>query len=147
MTILNKDLEASCFCWRWPTPREVGFRFSKLTPDRLNTLDKNSIIYISGPVTGIPDLNRPVFEEAASMLLAAGYPLFNPSHIEPPKTELKGDDLWRYYMHHCITALPSCGAILMLPNWQNSKGAVWEHRIAEMLGLTILYSPVPDHNP
>jgi len=35
----------------------------------------------------------------------------------------------------------------MLPDWQNSKGAVWEHRIAKLLGLEITYCHVPDVIP
>jgi hypothetical protein len=104
-------------------------------------------VYISGPMTGIPNLNFPQFEAAENVVKCALLECFNPIHIPAPLTALKGDALWRYYMHHCVRAIPDCDAMLMLPNWQNSKGAVWEHRIAEMLGLTILYSPVPDHNP
>jgi len=45
-------------------------------------------------------------------------------------------------MAHCVKALPDCDSMLMLPDWQNSKGAKEEHRIAKMLGMPIYYSPV-----
>jgi hypothetical protein len=106
---------------------------------------QNETIYISGPVTGIPEHNKPKFLLAEKMLLSYGCHVFNPTHIEGPIDPLEGEALWQYYMHFCVRALPECEGILMLPDWQNSKGAKWEHRIAEMLGLAVYYSPVPDH--
>lgn len=102
----------------------------------------NTTVYISGPVTGIDDYNRPAFLLAQRMLLSAGCSVFNPIHIDWPIDPLEGEALWRYFMTYCVQALPSCDSMLMLPDWQNSKGAKEEHRIAKMLGLAIYYSPV-----
>jgi hypothetical protein len=108
----------------------------------------NTVVYISGPITGIEDSNRPQFALAQRMLLSAGCSIFNPIHIEGPIDPLKDDALWSYYMAFCIRALLECDSILMLPDWQNSKGAKWEHRIAkEVLGLQVFYSPVLDATP
>jgi len=102
----------------------------------------NTTVYISGPVTGIEEFNRPAFLLAQRMLLSAGCSVFNPIHIDWPIDPLEGEALWKYFMAYCVQALPSCDSLLMLPDWQNSKGAKEEHRIAKMLGLTIYYSPV-----
>jgi len=104
----------------------------------------NTAVYISGPITGIPKLNRLQFMLAQRMLLSAGCTVFNPAHIDGPIDPLTGDSLWSYYMAYCIMAIPLCDSMLMLPDWQNSKGAKEEHRIAKMLGLAIYYSPVLD---
>lgn len=104
----------------------------------------NEVIYISAPITGIKDLNKPQFMLAEKMLLSHGCDIFNPSRIEGPIDPLEGDALWQYYMHFCVRNLPDCSGILLLPNWQNSKGACFEHKIAQTLGLDIFYSPVPD---
>ena len=113
-----------------------------LWPKELSNLPNKSIVYISGPVTGIPNHNKPQFELAEKMLLKR-FQAFNPSRIDwPTGRVLEGLPLWQYFMHHCVKAIPDCDAMLMLPNWQNSKGAMWEHKIAEMLGLPIFYSPV-----
>lgn len=108
----------------------------------------NTTCYISGPVTGIKDFNRPQFLLAQRMLLSAGCSVFNPVHIDWPIDPLKDEALWQYFMHYCVQAIPSCDSLLMLPDWQNSKGAKEEHRIAKMLGLAIYYSPVleKDHD-
>jgi len=104
----------------------------------------NTTCYISGPVTGIEEFNRPSFLLAQRMLLSAGCSVFNPIHIDWPIDPLEGEALWQYMMHYCVQAIPNCDSLLMLPDWQNSKGAKEEHRIAKMLGLTIYYSPVLD---
>lgn len=107
-----------------------------------NAPQANETVYISGPVTGIPEGNKPKFLLAEQMLLSHGCHVFNPTNIEWPIDPLEGEALWRYFMHFCVRNMPECDSVLMLPDWQNSKGAKWEHRIAEMLGLAIYYSPV-----
>lgn len=103
----------------------------------------HSRIYISGPVTGIPELNKPQFMEAQHFLQTIGFSVWNPQHIPEPEIPLDDpEEVWKWYMHFCVRAIPLCDSMLMLPNWQNSKGAVKEHRIAQMLGLAIYYSPV-----
>jgi hypothetical protein len=109
----------------------------------------NTLVYISGPVSGAtPESiasNLKVFEEAQRLLLSMGCDVFNPALIQGPIDPLKDEALWQYYMHFCVRALPECDSIFMLPGWQNSKGAKWEHRIADMLGLPKFYAHVPDH--
>jgi hypothetical protein len=140
--------DAAVSCWLKPsdlgkTPHGVmDYKECDLWPLGVQTPQPNTMVYISGPVTDMPDLNRPQFRLAQQMLLSAGCSIFNPMHIEGPIDPLKDDALWSYYMHFCVRALPECDSILMLPDWQNSKGAKWEHRIAEMLGLQVFYCPV-----
>lgn len=111
-----------------------------------SSIQANETVYISGPVTGIPEYNKPKFLLAEKMLLSYGCHTFNPVHIQWPIDPLTGDDLWRYFMHFCVRAIPECDSLLMLPDWQNSKGAKWEHNIAQMLGLRIYYSPVDEES-
>lgn len=111
-------------------------------------------VYISGPATGIPDYNRAAFAEAEVTFRNKGDTVFNPHSIAGPSKEefaewlaLYGMNeaqrlLWQYYMRRCVANLPSYDEIYMLPHWQNSEGAVWEHRIAKMLGLRVSYAPV-----
>jgi Domain of unknown function (DUF4406) len=146
--IERRDAAHAC----WLKPSDIGktphgamvYQDCELWPLTPHAPERNTIVYISGPVTGIEDNNRPLFMLAQRMLLSAGCSVFNPSHIDGPIDPLKGDDLWAYYMTFCVQALPSCDALLMLPDWQNSRGACEEHRIAKMLKLTIYYAPVPE---
>jgi len=116
-------------------------------------------VYISGPITGKPNLNRDAFDHEERLLREAGYETFNPHSITPPdQMEIEGwisvlgpeqaqEKLWRYYMRICVGQILLCDEMRMLPDWQNSKGAVWEHRIAKMLGLEVTYCHVPDIEP
>ena len=96
---------------------------------------KKQTIYISGPMSGLPDLNFPAFYAEAARLEALGWDVVNPATINPD-TSLS----WLECMRTDIAALVFCDAIQLLPDWESSKGATLEHHIAERLGLTI-YPP------
>lgn len=95
-------------------------------------------IYISGPMTGIKNLNYPVFNETEDILTRMGYEVFNPAKIP-------GDDTWTWqdYMKECIREIPDCTHILLLRGWEKSEGANVEYSIAKTLGLTIMYEGQP----
>jgi hypothetical protein len=147
----RRDAAVSC----WLKPSDLGktphgamdFRNCPLWPVTEHKPQPNTVVYISGPVTDVEDNNRSQFLFAQQMLLSAGCSVFNPIHIEGPIDPLQGDAMHQYYMHFCVRALPECDAIFLLPDWQNSKGAKWEKKIADMLGLTVYYAPVLDQNP
>ncbi len=88
--------------------------------------------YISGPMTGLPDLNFPAFYQAAAELRAQGHDVVNPAEFgeEPGKT-------WSDYMRKDIKSLMDCDTIHMLPGWRGSEGARVEHYLARKLGFTV----------
>ena len=118
-------------------------------------------VFISGPISGKPNLNRDAFDHEERLLREAGYETFNPHSIAKPNLIAEEEwyhlymqtgvpvetSRWRYYMGVCVGQIPLCDSMRMLPDWQNSRGAVWEHRIAKMLGLEITYCHVPDIQP
>lgn len=90
------------------------------------------LLYVSGPMTGHPDLNFPAFHAAAERLRRKGYAVVNPADLNPdPAAE------WRACMRADIKALVDCDGIAMLPGWEKSKGARLERFIAEELKLSI----------
>lgn len=89
-------------------------------------------IYISGPMTGLPDFNYPAFHAAAHLLRVRGHEAINPAEL----CAETGKD-WHYYMRLDLKALCDCDALALLPGWQNSKGAHLELHIAHRLGLEI----------
>lgn len=92
-----------------------------------------SRIYVSGPMTGLPELNFPAFHAAAAALRAAGFEVINPAEHEeaPGKT-------WAEYLRKDIRLLMDCDAVALLPGWEQSKGARLERHIAIELGMTVL---------
>lgn len=89
-------------------------------------------IYLSGPMTGLPELNFPAFMVAASALRAKGMQVVNPAELNPDPAAG-----WAQCMRVDIKALCDCAALALLPGWQNSKGAHLELQIAHRLGLQI----------
>jgi len=93
-------------------------------------------IYISGPMTGLPDLNFPAFHEAAKKLRGLGLDVVNPAEIN---ADAAGD--WHQCMRADIKALCDCDVITMLPGWENSNGAHLEIQVAHRLGIQIKLLP------
>lgn len=89
-------------------------------------------IYLSGPMTGLPDLNFPAFHAAAARLRARGLEVVNPAEINP-----ESGMSWEACMRADIKALCDCEALAMLPGWERSKGAHLEVHIAHRLGMQI----------
>ena len=89
-------------------------------------------VYISGPMTGMPDLNRCAFTFAEGRILAHGMKPVNPHTLCDPSWD------WNKCMRADISALVACDAILMLPGWERSSGAQLELHIAHRVGIEVL---------
>lgn len=88
-------------------------------------------IYIAGKITG--DKNyREKFTEVAEELRQRGDSVMNPACLSEDK-EFSWDD----YMAVASAMQQVCDATVLLPDWQDSKGARIELRTAEQLGHKI----------
>jgi len=97
------------------------------------------MIYISGAMTGIKDLNYPEFNRVAKLMRDAGIEVFNPTEVKFDKTGLTDEEVYEKYMEIDLRAIERSQAILMLKGWQHSKGAVRELARARERGLLVLY--------
>ena len=89
-------------------------------------------VYISGPMTGLPELNFPAFHTAAKALRAMGFKVTNPAELNPdPKAN------WRACMRVDIKALCDCDGLVLLPGWEESDGAHLELHLAHRLGIKV----------
>jgi hypothetical protein len=89
-------------------------------------------IYISGPMSGIPRLNFPLFNRTAVRLRNQRWEVVNPVEINPdPNAE------WLDCVGADLIAMKGCTAICMLPGWEASFGARIERLAAEKLGMQI----------
>lgn len=89
-------------------------------------------LYIAGSVTGYADLNRPMFDLAASCLKAAGYDTLVPHSFVPP--DATGGEA----MELCLERLKECDGIALLEGWENSVGAWMELTEARAHGMESL---------
>lgn len=89
-------------------------------------------VYLSGPMTGIPEFNYPAFHATAAKLRAAGYEVVNPAEVNPDSSLS-----WQQCLREDIKHLCDCEALALMPGWQNSQGAHLEMHIAHRLGIKI----------
>ena len=94
-------------------------------------IDEKQRVFLSGPMTGIPEFNYPAFNQAAEQLRALGYEVENPA--ENPE-----QDSWEAYMRLALIQLLQCDIVAQLPGWQDSRGARMEHDVADELGITCM---------
>ena len=114
-------------------------------------------IYLAGPMRGIPEFNFPAFYHAAKVLREKGHEVFSPAErdnaahgADISKNNPTGDEALATLTHGfslrealaadfeyiCLHA----DAIVLLPGWQQSKGACAEKAAGEALGLKIYFS-------
>lgn len=95
-------------------------------------MSKKTHLYLSGPMTDMPDLNFPLFFNTAARLRCAGYQVTNPAELNMDKGAG-----WSSCLRADLRALLDCEAICLLPDWQLSKGARLERHNAAALGMPI----------
>jgi hypothetical protein len=91
-------------------------------------------LYISGPMSNLPEHNFPAFRAAAEKLTRAGYDVIDPSENFGGDTTLDRSD----YMREDIGNVLKADGLALLPGWSQSKGASLEVQIADELGLETL---------
>jgi len=90
-------------------------------------------IYLSGPMSGLPDLNFPAFRAAAELLRARGAVVVSPAEIS-----IATPGSWHACMRADIKALCDCTTIVLLPGWERSAGAHLELHIAHRIGIDVV---------
>ena len=91
-----------------------------------------SIVYISGPMSGLPDYNYPAFNREAHALREAGLEVRNPADIDG-----HSGWTWQQWMREALRLQLDADVVHMLPGWRKSRGARIEHRLARILGQQI----------
>ncbi len=95
-------------------------------------------IYLSGPMTGLPEFNYPAFAKAAYELRHDGHFVYNPQEYayDGPLDKFP---LREAFAEYCDFICEEADALYILPNWEESKGVKAEKSLAECLGLEIVY--------
>jgi hypothetical protein len=106
-------------------------------------------IYIAGPYTGVTHDYRSYFQiarhildatETAARLARLGYGFFNP-HQHSAHFEVIVPEVSPYYWYALdFHFLERCDALLLLPDWEKSKGARAEKELAESLSIPVFYT-------
>lgn len=95
------------------------------------------MIYLSGKITGLSDLNKPKFRSAEGLIRKtinmAGYSVWTCNPHDLPDDH--HDKSWYSYMRECLKALCVCSRIYVLDDWKDSKGAIVEVLVAKILNI------------
>jgi len=104
------------------------------------------VIYIAGPMAGIPDLNRPAFAAAARALTQAGLDPRNPHDItlaDHPNRPCpngyapdSGGHSVRCWLKAAVALMLTCDEVFFLCGWPESTGARVEFNLAVDLGMS-----------
>lgn len=98
-------------------------------------------IFISGPMSGLPEYNFPNFYRMADRLKNMGFEVVNPADLAITHEVAKviADPIeFRAMLEEEWEALRHCDTILLLEGWENSKGGRSELELALELGLKII---------
>jgi len=117
------------------TVRVLTFGAAKYSPDNWQKVPGARCRYISGPITGHKDLNRPAFVRAAHLLQSWGHDTVSPLDACP----YHPDKSWLDYMLEAIPAMLKCEAVAVLPGWLRSRGARIEVLLALALGIKVVW--------
>lgn len=121
----------------------------------INFKPKRPVVYIAGPMRGIPHFNFPAFDAAKAYLIGKGYDVLSPADFDreldgfdpyEPEYETaegcadfpKTMDFWRVVTRD-LTAVTQCDFIASLPYWEKSKGAVAEIAVANWMGKPVIH--------
>ena len=95
-------------------------------------------VYLSGPITNMPQNNYKEFAFAQAKIQSLGYTVINPHDLfnGVDTKDFTHDD----YMRCCIVAMMNADIIVTLHGWEDSIGAVMEVSIARtMKSFTVIH--------
>ncbi len=95
------------------------------------TVPKRLRIYISGPMSGLPDQNRGAFLRAAEVLRQLGCDPVDPGELPEPAA---GDE-HHHFLERDLMVMMRCDGGCVLEGWEDSSGCLREIYTASLRGL------------
>jgi hypothetical protein len=111
--------------------------------------------YLAGPMSGYPRFNIPAFDEASAKLRAAGYHIISPAELDDPvtremawnspdgatlnDTHPNGESWGDFLARDVKIVADKVTGIIVLPGWEESRGARLEMMVALLCGHELRY--------
>lgn len=90
-------------------------------------------VYISGPMTGLPEHNTPAFKAAAATLRERGYSVCSPQETD----DILGPLTHEQYLRFDFDRVLEADFLVALPGWEKSLGATAEILVAVRVGTPV----------
>lgn len=105
---------------------------------KINTknIDKTQTVYLSGPMTGLPDYNREAFNLRAEAFRAARYTVKNPADISVTHGTAKS---YGFYFKRALRMMLECDVVYIFGDITNSRGAEMEIQVARMADMPVVW--------
>ena len=108
-------------------------------------LEPPGLIYVSGPMTGYEDFNRPSFNTARDYLQDNGFSVIIPGDDE--EYSIAERLAWKVekeqmnaYMFRDFLHILTANAVAVLPGWTESKGSRAEVLVAQEIGIPVVWA-------
>lgn len=88
---------------------------------------------MAGPMSGKADHNLPAFDAAAKLLRERGYLVTNPAEVAREFPGELGSLRYETYLRASVQRMLYCTDLILLPGWEDSRGARLEWEIADKL--------------
>lgn len=95
---------------------------------------KEQAIYLSGPMSTLPEGNAPAFHAAATVLRGLGHEVFNPAELHDGDMTLPYKD---YMVPELAALLDGTTVVVVLPGWEEGTGSRLEVAIAAAIGVPV----------
>lgn len=105
---------------------------------KINTknIDKTQTVYLSGPMTGLPDYNRAAFNMRAEAFRAAGYIVNNPAEISVTHGTSKS---YGFYFKCAMRMMLNSDVVYVFGDITESRGAQMEINVAKMAEMPVIW--------
>ncbi len=102
------------------------------------------LLYVSGPMTGYDEFNRPAFNKAREHLQEMGFSVIVPGDDEEytirERLAWKVEDTSRRaYMFRDFLHILTANAVAVLDGWTHSKGSRAEVMVAQEIGIPVVW--------
>ena len=101
--------------------------------DWLCLIGGSSLVYIAGPMTGLPNYNKSAFWMMEHVLKTTGCTILSPAHYTD-------EHPYEWYMRKGLEMALQANTLVMLPGWDKSNGACLEYLVANTVGNQIYYA-------
>lgn len=103
---------------------------------KTDNISKHQTVYLSGPMTGLPDYNRAEFNMRAEAFKALGYSVNNPADISVTHGT---DKSYEFYFKRALRMMLDADVVYVFGDTTQSRGVEMELQVAKMAGMQVVW--------